>query len=210
MSQDTDFYAHFEEINPVFYSIWVCPHCGYAAQDLYFETLSEDNTRQIETFLQGKDVKVDFCGARTLSQAMASYKLAIYYGEMLHLKSSRLALLYHKLAWLYRDEGKKQQEEQLLSKACDYYEEAMYNEKLPLGNLTEITLIYLTGELLRRTGNLDEALKRFIAVTSHPLAKSENRILQMAKDAWQETRNRKKELAKVEADRCNIDQATGV
>ena len=30
---DTDFCTHYNDLNPYYYAIWLCPHCGFAAQD---------------------------------------------------------------------------------------------------------------------------------------------------------------------------------
>ena len=75
---------------------------------------------------------------------------------------------------------------------------AFLKEKMPIGNLTEVTLTYLIGELLRRIGNIDEALSYLGRVVSNPQAKNEKRILDMAREAWHVARDMKKETGKEE------------
>lgn len=195
LKQDSDYCTYYKEVNPNFYAIWVCPHCGYAAMDTYFAEQTAAAVEKIRTFLTGRAVNVNFSGPRTREQAIATYKLAIFYAELSSALNSRLGALYLRLAWLYR-EGEEQEQEQLaLDKARTYYEQALLKERLPIGNMSQMALEYLIGELLRRTGKLDMALSYLGKVVGNPLAKLENRVLQMAKAAWHQTRDTKKQLA---------------
>ncbi|EGO64932.1 DUF2225 domain-containing protein [Acetonema longum] len=207
LKQDTDFCTYYKEVNPYYYAIWVCPNCGYAVQDTYItETLMPVGEQRIRDFLKGKQVKADFSGVRTREQAVATYKLAIFYAEMSLTLASRLASLYLKLAWLYR-EGKQEKEEQaVLRKSLEYYEKAAIKEQFPIGNMTEITLQYLMGELYRRTGRLDDALSYLGKVVSDPLAKGEKRLLEMARDAWHLAKEDKKRMDEAVAAAVENDQ----
>lgn len=194
LKQDSDFCTYYKDINPYYYGVWVCPHCGYAALDTYFEELPAATDR-IRGFLAGRQVNVNFEGQRTREQAIATYKLAIFFAELAGTLSSRLAGMYLKLAWLFR-EGEQPAEEQLaLDKAREYYEQAFMKEHLPIGNMSEITLQYLVGELYRRTDKLPEALNYLGKVVADPRARQEKRILEMARDAWNECRDAKKKVA---------------
>lgn len=192
VKQDSDFCTYYKEINPNYYTIWVCPHCGYAAQDSYFSEISPAGAEKIRQFLNGKQVSVKFSGIRSREQAVATYKLAIFYAEMISLLPSRLAGLYLKLAWLYREAEQAEEEQILVNKAREYYEQATLKERFPIGNMTEITVEYMIGELFRRTGRVDQALSYLSKVVGNPQAKLEKRILEMAKDAWHQAREQKK------------------
>ncbi len=192
VKQDSDFCTYYKEVNPYYYAIWVCPHCGYAAQDTYFEE-PPANSAAIKKFLAGRDVKVNFGGQRTRQDALTTYKLAIFFAEMAGILPSRLAGLYLKLAWLYREGGLPDEEEVMLDQARQQYEKAFLKERTPIGNMSQLTLEYLIGELLRRTGRLPEALNYLGKVVSNPQAKNEKRILEMAREAWNLARNARKE-----------------
>lgn len=192
IKQDSDFCTYYRDINPNYYTIWVCPHCGYAAQDTYFDELSPAALDKIQKFLKGKQVSVNFLGTRSLEQAIATYKLAIFYAEMTAALPSRLAGLYLKLAWLYREAEQEEEEQILLNKAREYYEQATLKERFPIGNMTEITLEYVIGELYRRTGHIDQALAYLSKVVGNPQAKAEKRMLEMAKTAWHQARDEKR------------------
>lgn len=192
VNQDSDFCTYYKEINPNYYTIWVCPHCGYAAQDSYFSEISPAGAEKIRQFLKSKQVSVNFSGIRSREQAVATYKLAIFYAEMISLLPSQRAGLYLKLAWLYREAKQAEEEQILVNKAREYYEQATLKERFPIGNMTEITVEYIIGELFRRTGRLDQALSYLSKVVGNPQAKLEKRILEMAKDAWHQAREQKK------------------
>ena len=159
IKQDMDFCNHYKEINPYYYSVWVCPHCGYAAQDTFFEELSAAAKKSLHEFLDGREIHVDFAGERTREQAIATYKLAIFYGELTNLLPSKLAGIYLKLAWLYREAEQKEEEQLALLKAREYYEDALMKEPLPIGNMTEFTLEYLVGVLYFESNANDRALQ---------------------------------------------------
>lgn len=187
IKQDSDFCTYYRGINPHYYDIWICPLCGYAAPDTYFEELPQ-GADNIRSFLADRNVKVNFGGERTRDQAIATYKLAIFFAEMVNVLPSRLASLYLKLAWLFREGEQFAEEQASLEKAHEYYELAFLKEKMPIGNLTELTVEYLCGELLRRTGKLEEALHYLGKVVGNPRAKQEKRILELARTARDEAR----------------------
>jgi uncharacterized protein (DUF2225 family) len=63
---------------------------------------------------------------------------------------------------------------------------------MPIGNMTEVTLTYLVGELLRRIGNYQRAKLYFNQVISNPLARGERNVFNMTRDAWNEIRDEEK------------------
>ena len=192
VSTDTDFCTRFADLNPYYYTIWVCPHCGFAAHEERFFTLLEGARLKMKEFLEGRKVNLDLSGSRTWDQAVTSYKRAIFYAGMVSLPASHIASLELRLAWLYREKEMVDEEMEMMKRAVKDYEAAFMREQTPIGNLTEITLTYLIGELNRRLGNYDESLSYLSRVVSNPQAKNEKRILEMARDAWQQVRDLKK------------------
>ena len=192
VSTDTDFCTHFKDLNPSYYAIWVCPHCGFAAHEERFFTLLESARQKLKDFLAGRKVNLDLSGVRSWDQAVTSYKLAVFYASMVHLPASHIASLALRLAWLYREKGLAAEEADMIKRAVEGYKEAYMREQTPIGNLTEVTLTYLIGELLRRIGQYDESLSYLSRVVGNPQAKNEKRVLEMARDAWQAVRDLKK------------------
>ncbi len=190
--QDSDFCTHYQEVNPNFYSVWVCPHCGYAGYDAYFDQLAQGSCDKIAEFLASREVHVDFSGQRTCEDAIKTFKLALFFATLANFSNSRMATLYLRLGWLYR-EGQQQSEElEALAKAREYYELALLKERTPIGNMSSITIEYLIGELYRLTGKLDEALSYLGKVVADRQAQSERRVLEMAREAWHKARDEKK------------------
>lgn len=204
VKQDTDFCTYYKEVNPYYYTIWVCSHCGYAAQDTYFcDVLSTAAAEKIRGFLKAKQVQIDLGGLRSREQAITSYKLAIFFAEMVMTLSSRLAGLCIKLAWLYREGNQIAEEKMALTKALEYYEKASLRERLPIGGLTEFSLQFLMGELFRRTGKLDEACNYLGRLVSDQRARSEKRTIELARECWflaKEERNKIAESSGVSTD----------
>ncbi|QDR83233.1 DUF2225 domain-containing protein [Sporomusa termitida] len=188
IKQDTDFCAYFQEVKPYYYTIWVCSHCGYAAEDTCFDVASSAARDKIAAFLAGRDVKVNFEGERTHTQAIATYKLAIFFADLISAPASRLAELYLKLSWVYREGEEQEDEQNALAKAGEYYEQALMRERLPIGTLSEAAVTYLIGELARRTGQTDKALLYLSKVVGSPAAKLEPRVTNLARNAWHEAR----------------------
>lgn len=193
--QDTDFNVVYEQINPLYYAIWFCHYCGYAAQDSVFSEILDLQSIKIKKFLDNCNVTIDFPGIRSREQAILLFKLAIFQSELIDAKSSRLAGLYLRLAWLYREAEDSAMEEMALEKALEYYEVASSKENFPIGNMNEVTVDYLMAQLQYRLGKTDLAARGFSRIISSAAAKSEKRILEMARDAWNEIKEKRKEEA---------------
>ena len=96
-----------------------------------------------------------------------------------------------RMAWLFREAEDEVHEQLALVEARKHYEQALMRESLPIGNMSELTLEYLVAELYRRTGELERALVGFSRVVGNPKAKLEKRLLEMAREAWQQTRDQR-------------------
>ncbi|MBP2626871.1 MAG: hypothetical protein H6Q68_1582 [Firmicutes bacterium] len=201
IKQDSDFCAYYKEINPYYYTVWACPHCGYAARDTEFVEVTASVATKIHKFLSSREVKVNLCGIRTREQAIVAYKLAIFYTELAADKASKRAGLYLRLGWLYREGQQDDEENKALAKACEWYEQALEKEHMPIGNLSELTVMYLVADLLWRTGEKEKAKLYLSRVVANPLAKIEKRIADLARDLWQEIR------ATTKTSSSNIKQA---
>ena len=192
--QDTDFNTIYEQINPLYYSIWFCPHCGYAAPESNFSDIPDKMAAVLRNFLKKCQINIDFPGVRSREQAILLYKLAIFNSDLIEAKNSRLAGLYLRLAWLYREAADEAMEIMSLAKALEYYEKASFKESFHIGNMNEITMDYLMGQLQFRTGKLEQAAANFSRIIANPQAKSEKRISELARDAWSEIKAKRKEL----------------
>ncbi|MGE5677326.1 MAG: DUF2225 domain-containing protein [Pseudomonadota bacterium] len=181
--KDEDFCVHYVSLNPLYYEIFVCPHCGYAAAENSFRDITDKEIKLLKDAFSGRTVAKSFCEERTLEDAIAAFKLAIFTAELRSAKASTLAGLCLKLAWMYRFAGNNQ-EEVFLIHALNRYAEAYDKEGLPIGNLDEMSVQYLMGELSRRVGMLNDAVVWFGKVVSHPDRRENPRIENLAREQW--------------------------
>jgi len=188
IKQDTDFCAYYKDINPYYYTVWVCPHCGYAAKDTEFSKVMPVVAQKINEFLVGRDVRINLTGMRSREQAIVSYKLAIFYAEMSAASASKLAALHLRLGWLYREGGQLDEEQKALVNARDAYDLALSKERMPIDNLSELTVMYLIANLSHRIGEQEKAMLYLGNIIGSPLAKLEKRIVDLARELWQEIR----------------------
>ncbi|HRS21557.1 MAG TPA: DUF2225 domain-containing protein [Clostridia bacterium] len=190
--KDEDFCTHYVDLNPMYYEVFVCPSCGYAAPETSLGELTEKEANLLKEAFSGREVGRSFCDQRSLDDAIASYKLAIYTAELRKANASVLAGLCLKLAWLYRFKGDKQ-EELFLEYSLRNYLDAYDKESFPIGNLNEISMMYLLGELSRRLGKLSEAITWFGRAAANPEKKENPMIEKLAREQWALTREQYKE-----------------
>ncbi len=194
---DEDFCAHYKDFNPYYYTIWVCEHCGYAADEKHFmKPMPERSKQKIQDFLKDRTLGFQFAEERGLPEAVASFKLAIFYAELITTPLSHRAGLYLELGWLFRSsEGKnKEEEEQALRKAMELYDQSLMTERYPVGALTDTTVIYLIGALHYRLGDIDSAthyLSRIISDNDSRI--QERKLYEKARALWQDIRALKKQ-----------------
>ena len=181
--REEDFYTTYKGHNPMHYEILVCPHCGYAASESSFGSLSPKEITDTKEILSGKIIGRNFCGERTVNDALDSFKIALFMAKARDAKDSVIAGLSLKLAWVYR-EMKDSKENDFLEHALKHYKLAYDKENLPLGNLDEISVQYLLGELSRRLEKFKDAVFWFNKAVSNPERANNPRIEKMAREQW--------------------------
>lgn len=198
ISQDADFCMHYQDFNPYYYTIWVCPHCGYAADEAHFAMIASKDKEKIAAFLKEKEVRIAYKETRTWSEAIAAYKLAIFYAELTEAKASYLAGMYLKLAWLYREAKDQEHEQDLLQRALRYYDQSLTTERYPIGAMTDTAIMYLIGALNYMTGNFEQATQYLSRVVGNDRARLEPNIYNMARDLWQDIRKEREDAKEQE------------
>ena len=192
---DEDFCAHYKDFNPYYYTIWVCEHCGYAADEKHFlKAMPERSKKKIEEFLAGRAIGFQFVETRGVPEAVASFKLAIFYAELINAPLSHRAGLYLELAWLFRGSDEKEKEEQAMRKAIELYDESLMTERYPVGMLTDTTVIYLIGALYYRLGDLESTTQYLSRIISDNDSRiQERKLYEKARALWQDIRAEKKQ-----------------
>lgn len=157
-SKDSDFLIRYENVNPLLYEVWVCPFCGYAALKGKFEKLKtfQKDLIILKICNQWKGKKYP----PIISEALAieRYKVALLNAIVAEARNSTKAYLCLKIAWIYRLLEKEEEEQEFLSKALEGFLLAYEDEPTPFYGLDTYALMYLIGELYRRTKDYDNAL----------------------------------------------------
>jgi len=189
--RDSDFLVYYKGENPIKYNVFVCPHCGYAAQEINFDKLNHNKVEVVSRYITSKWKRKDYTGVRTIEDAIECNKLALYCGELIGLKKLELGNICLRLAWLYRMID-KEDENRFLQNAVALFEEAYLNESLVGSTLDEVTLAYLIGELYRRTGQNSLAISWFEKAVSNPLIKTNPRVENLAREQWSLAKNKER------------------
>ena len=156
---DTDLRPNFKVIDPNFYEVLLCNHCGYAALADSFERILERHKELITTKITPHNKYHEFSLPYTAADAITRFKLALTCCQAINAKASTKAILCLKLAWVYRTTKDEKNELLLLRLAYSAFKEAYTTEHFPLGNMDEHTVKYIMAESARRIGEHDEARK---------------------------------------------------
>lgn len=183
VSRDSDFCVHYEGINPIFYDVWICEFCGYAAQAEKFEEIPSRDAEIILKNIAPRWNKRSFAGERTVDSALEAFKLALLNLQIRKAKSSEIARICLRIAWLYRI-NKDEREKDFLQFALKHYNDTYQRETFPVDKLDEYTCLYIIAELFRRVGNYDEAVKWFSRLVGSPEARKNASLIEAAREQF--------------------------
>lgn len=181
---DTDFCSYFKDVNPDFYVVRVCPYCGFASTENFTEKLNEKQRKAYYDKLGNQWQYRDYCGERTEDDAMECYKLSLLSAQTVGEKERIIAGLLHHIAWLYRYKGNVEQENRFLRYALDSYIIVFQQERESLSNAR---LMFLIGELHRRLGEFNEAVKWFGRVINDRSI-TDSAMIRASREQWQNIR----------------------
>ena len=188
---DTDFCPIYSppENNPIFYHIYVCPTCGYSFSDDFSPYFPPGTKEVIEAKVCVRWKPQTFTDERTIEDTIKTYKLAVYCASLKKEKHIILAGMYMRLAWLYRSLTNSEQEQRFMKLAILEYTETFSTQDYRGTQVSEIRVLYLLGELSRRTGNIEQVGKYFSKVIEGQNRTTERRIVEMVKERWFEIRH---------------------
>lgn len=174
---DKDFAMHCIGPNPVHYIVSVCPSCGFSFTP-GFTYLPKDDLQQLKLLLVPS--KEDFSGERTHNLAVLSFQRAIWCANLKKEKENTKAGLYLHLAWTHRFAGEEKEEKINLMNALYHYIKVYEVEEIT----EEAKVMYLIGELHRRLGNDNEAIRWFSEMIGRH-KKQSPQLAKMARERWQ-------------------------
>lgn len=188
---DSDFGPIFspgESNNPLLYFIDVCPQCGLAFTEDFARAYSQTVKQRIQQEITDKmDKSANYCGERDFAKAVKAYKLAIYSAQVTRERHIAFANVCLRLAWLYRCEGKHTEENRFTQLAAAEFEQSYINSDFNAENIPEMQILYIIGELNRKLGKYNEAVKYFTAVVEHEDRSRYTKYVKLAREQWQLT-----------------------
>ena len=159
LSVDTDFRSAYKDIDPNRYEVTLCSNCGYAALPTHFDKIMNRQKEAIIEKIKPNYKHVEHEMPLSLDDTVSIYKQAFACADAINAKVSVKAFLSLRLAWVYRDEGKKDEELLLIKDVYEGLKEAFSTENFPLGNMDEATAKYIIADMARRTGQMGEAMR---------------------------------------------------
>lgn len=179
-SKDSDFFIRYLVENPYFYEVWLCPNCGYAALKTDFEKTRNFQINLVKENITSKWINRDYPIPYNENIAIERYKLALLTALVIQSKSSTKAMLCLKIAWMFRLLSDKINENNFLSQALIAFNDTYTNENIPIYGLDKFSLLFLIGELNRRIGE-DQAALRYFSEVITSIGASQ-KIKEMARD----------------------------
>ncbi len=197
--RDEDLCVHYKGFSPYYYRIWICEHCGFAADEPTFVNRMPNKHREkLWEFLKHQELEIEFLETRTLPDAVASFLMALTYLDMINGPASKKASYNLNIAWLYRFSGKYPEiEKEYMATAAEFFNESLAKERYPVGGLSDMAAIYLVGAIYYRIGDFEKCtqyLSRIIG--DQNVRTSEPKVFDKARDLWGDIRASKKSTGK--------------
>lgn len=193
-SYDTDFAPIYEnkDHDPNLYLVSVCPNCGFSYTDDFSPYFPPGSKAVIDAKITKHWQPRSYSEVRDYKEAAKTHKLAAYCGTLKKEKHVAIAGLFLRLAWIYRATLDEAQEQRFMKLAVAEYMEAYVTDDYKGTQMTELRLLYMIGELSRRTGQIDQAVKNFSKVIEKQGSSNEAKIVEMARDRWYDIREEQK------------------
>lgn len=196
-SHESDFQPIYQntEVNPLLYNIFVCEHCGFSFSEEFTKYFAPGIKETIQEEVTSKWVPHSLGNERSIQEGIMAYKLGIHCGALKKEKFINIAGLALRTAWLYRNQNIKDQEIRFMEIARDRYMDSYSNEDYSGTQMSEIRVLYLIAELSRRIGDMEFATRYFSKVIEKQSTSIEPKVIEMAKERWQEIRESKEKEA---------------
>lgn len=187
--KESDLHVIYRGVNPLHYSIIVCPACYYAASINNNKFSQEINPKMLDKMIQAlyqlkPESNIEYNRERDLEKALGSFKLAIRSAQLKQVATCDLAGLFLGAAWIAREARDQELEKIYLKEALNHYLEAFNKDFKSIGNMSDVQAIYLIGELYRRNGNSKEAINWFNKVIVHKYIKQYPHIEKLTREQW--------------------------
>ena len=194
LSTDEDFCVHYKDVNPYLYRVWLCEHCGFAADEKQFteEPLNPRDKAKIQELLEGRTIHLPYSEERTVEEAIRAYKLGIYFVERLGWPLQKKAGYCMGMAWVYRDAGEHEKEAEVLRLAAEFYEKSVMTEHYPINGMSDSMALYIAGAAYYRMGDYEKATQMLSQIMSdQEVRKNDEKLFERAQNLWIDLREKK-------------------
>ena len=201
LGTDEDFCVHYEGVCPYRYRIWLCEHCGFAADEKQFteEPLSARDKAKIQELLEGRKINLPYTEERTVEDAIRAYKLAIYFVERVGWPLQKKAGYCMGMAWVYRDTEEHEKEAEMLRCAAELYEKSVMTEHYPIHGMSDSMALYIAGAAYYRLEDYERATQMLSQIMSdQEVRKNDVKLFERTQNLWLDLREKK-----VEAEKAN-------
>lgn len=190
---ETDFKPVYtnHKVNPTYYNVSVCPLCGFAFTEEFSPYFAPGAKELIKKTITEKWSGRSFGAIRDIDEAIETYKLAYLSATLKKEKSIAIAGLTLRIAWLNRDKRNTEEEVRFLTIARNMYADSYSEEDYVGTQMSETRVLYLIGELSRRIGDDEEAVRNFSRIIEQQRTTLEPQIVDLAKARWREMREEK-------------------
>lgn len=189
-SHETDFKPIYtnQDINPLYYNVAVCPHCGFSFTDDFSPYFAPGTKEVISKQITSQWNERSYGSERDMDEAIETYKLAYLSAMFKKEKNLTMAGLTLRIAWFYRDKGDVEAEQRFLTISKELYLNA-YAEGDYIGTqMSETRVMYMIAQLAWKTGDREEAIRSFSRVIESQRTSTEPQLVEMAKERWHEIR----------------------
>ncbi|HKM17637.1 MAG: DUF2225 domain-containing protein [Firmicutes bacterium] len=155
---EPDFRILYQDMEPLWYYVWVCPQCAYAYPYKQFGKIPHRQLAKVEKALRGVDpVKFQFSPRRTLDEVFLAYYLALNTFGLANAAPEQFGNLWMRLVWLYEDAEAQEWVEHAVQQALQHFEKALVSGRR--SDAGDQKLYILIAELHQRLGQREAALR---------------------------------------------------
>lgn len=213
LSTDQDLRAKYEGIDAVKYDVILCPHCGYAALNRYFNSLNKVYIKLIKENISSKvQLHTYDDDIYSYEEAIERYKLCLANAVVKRAHASEKAYICLKSGWLMRgyqehlEESRdtdmarlrevKTMEETYLKNAYTGFTEALQTEGFPMCGMDEITVEFLIAVLAARFQKYDVASRMVATILTSPSAnaRTKDKARELKDQILEELKNQKSRI----------------
>ncbi len=182
----SDLRVIFKDFNPVYYSVLVCPNCGYSATEKNMERVKPAQKKRLKDAMLTTWVKRNYGGERTFKEAFQTLMLGLATAQIADFKTYEKANLAMNIARFFEEEGNGNEAQRFLKTARDGFITCyMEGEGAIPDSVHEGELCYLIGELSRELGDKKTASTYMGMAMKDEFIRSDQGLLDLVRDQWQ-------------------------